>query len=383
VNSTQSLGAVFVFEFDGTDWVETAKINPPLGNQGCTIGTGVALEGSMLAVGASRPNCFDSIGAAYIFERISTTWVLDTVLHPSDSIAANRFGSSIDFEGNTLVIQASQDNQQFGAVYHYNMGSNGWTEIQKILCPDTIAVPYFTDFGSILKLTQDRMFLSAPRLQWPTGENFMGKVYEYQLQGNQFVLGEIFVPSLPQPDDSRHGLGFDIKGDTLLIGSPKEQNCFGIVEAGRVYQYIYSNSQWNFINYLCASDAEIDDTFGSGVSITSGGEAFVGATGDDQFAMANGALYFFDELPVGLAEIQNHSAVQIYPNPSSGKFTLSFPKAEAAELKVFDLQGKQIHREVLKNSTSRELDLRGYGPGIYLLVVDTDRSRSYERLVLR
>ncbi|MCB0479428.1 MAG: T9SS type A sorting domain-containing protein, partial [Crocinitomicaceae bacterium] len=63
---------------------------------------------------------------------------------------------------------------------------------------------------------------------------------------------------------------------------------------------------------------------------------------------------------------------KIFPNPSNGKFTLSFllEKKEKTNIEVVDLQGKQVYKEDLgkiEGRIQKEIDLTQFGSGVYIL----------------
>jgi hypothetical protein len=73
-------------------------------------------------------------------------------------------------------------------------------------------------------------------------------------------------------------------------------------------------------------------------------------------------------------------AVKVFPNPTSGKFTV---EAEGLEsVRVVDVLGQTLRREDGQGSDSLTLDLTGFAPSVYLLEVQTDRGRAMRRIVL-
>jgi hypothetical protein len=60
-----SQGTVYVYEFDGADWIQTHQINAADGESGDNFGSALAVEGDDLLVGASGVSLD---GAVYVFE---------------------------------------------------------------------------------------------------------------------------------------------------------------------------------------------------------------------------------------------------------------------------------------------------------------------------
>jgi trimeric autotransporter adhesin len=69
----------------------------------------------------------------------------------------------------------------------------------------------------------------------------------------------------------------------------------------------------------------------------------------------------------GDASKQAH-AVEVFPNPSQGRFTVRIAPLEQGHWEVFDQQGKQVHfRAVTPDQSEYSLDLSGLASGSYLL----------------
>jgi hypothetical protein len=73
---------------------------------------------------------------------------------------------------------------------------------------------------------------------------------------------------------------------------------------------------------------------------------------------------FVFEAPTGITNISSVSTISVYPNPSSGVFTLMLPKdMREFQTRVFDLSGKLIHQ----SNNQLSIDLSEYNTGMYLL----------------
>lgn len=75
----------------------------------------------------------------------------------------------------------------------------------------------------------------------------------------------------------------------------------------------------------------------------------------------------------------------IYPNPSNGKFTLSFSQLnETDELRILDLQGRQVHVDLDRSQAKKiSFDLTGQPKGVYLLNFIHNGEVRVERIVLQ
>jgi hypothetical protein len=84
---------------------------------------------------------------------------------------------------------------------------------------------------------------------------------------------------------------------------------------------------------------------------------------------------------VGLNEY-SLSAIQVYPNPSKGQFTVNLGNENFAEMTVFDSKGQIV---VQQNATKSviDLDLSAWEKGIYFLQVNTNNERKNIKLIVQ
>ena len=83
----------------------------------------------------------------------------------------------------------------------------------------------------------------------------------------------------------------DIDGDYAIVGSLNEDPG-GTSNAGSAYIYVRSGTSWSQQAKIQASDKEANDTFGRGVTI-SGDYAAVGADNEDTSGSNAGSVYIF------------------------------------------------------------------------------------------
>ena len=80
----------------------------------------------------------------------------------------------------------------------------------------------------------------------------------------------------------------------------------------------------------------------------------------------------FHEIPVGINELTDTKAIDIYPNPGSGLFTISMSDLDEAEaaIKVSDIRGRAVYTETIDNANSISeytLNLTDINQGIYFV----------------
>jgi hypothetical protein len=138
-------GSFYVFELQGSTWVETAKLAPSSPEDweiGCSFGAALDVEGDVVVVGAPfLDEGGSNRGAAFVFERSGGSWVQTQKLVPDDPKNSDNFGTSVAISGDTILIGAdghkhsSPANMQ-GAVYVFTKTGDSWMQTQELIVND-------------------------------------------------------------------------------------------------------------------------------------------------------------------------------------------------------------------------------------------------------
>ena len=100
-------------------------------------------------------------------------------------------------------------------------------------------------------------------------------------------------------------------------------------------------------------------------------------------------MIFRRAFPAGVQEVKGIEDVQLFPNPTSGKFTIHFRSGSAVrevKIKVLSMTGQLVTQEVTGHTGGRfmkEIDLGNYAKGVYLVELDADGIKSTNRVVVR
>ena len=108
----------------------------------------------------------------------------------------------------------------------------------------------------------------------------------------------------------------------------------------------------------------------------------------EPFAAGAGTANLIDNIriqrvnPTGITDKVFQSAINVYPNPSNGVFSVNVPTAKAYTLEVTDLTGRVVKREVIKGSSQAQLDLSGNAQGVYMLKITAEGAIAVQKLII-
>ena len=121
-------GSAYVFRFDGSKWVQEAKLLACDGDAGDELGSATGLFGDLAVVGAKRHAATGSpsqSGQAYVFRRrFGSEWVEEARLRPSDPTVEGHFGYAVDISSDAVAVAAHHHDSnlppQSGSAYVWN-----------------------------------------------------------------------------------------------------------------------------------------------------------------------------------------------------------------------------------------------------------------------
>ncbi len=175
-------GAAYVFHYDGSAWIEEAKLVADDGAPRDLFGSDVAMDESVAVIGASGSISGIGVGAgaAYIFRHNGSSWIQEAKLLPSDTAPAMVFGNTVAIEGDRVVIGAAADDDgatNAGSAYVFQYDSANWSQETKLTASDR---SLGDAFASSVALDDDWVIVGAPNVDRDV-EAGVGAVYLYEL----------------------------------------------------------------------------------------------------------------------------------------------------------------------------------------------------------
>lgn len=364
-------GAVYVFRFDGENWVREAKLYPsdvagpwvPQTMTRASFGHSVSLEEGYLVVGApgvANPNTSGdgASGAAYVFEREGDVWSYAATLvnDDTDSVLHERFGVSVAALGDDVLVGASRegpDANRRGAVYAFRRTDTGWVQQAKLLAP---APEDDEEFGLVIARG--------------AGEAAVGSyeaVYPLERTG-AWQVGPRLTP------DGFRLSGLARHGSHVLAVDASLSGVGGVL-------LLEAESGWASTPLPLAP---LDLAWTYEMASVSGHSAFIGQPAFDE----DGYVLVYDLMQVVSEELPTSEpaslGLTVAPNPASSyvAFRIGTRGASAVRLAIYDVLGREVLRRaegVRPTGLHRiGVDVSGLAPGTY-----TVRARAGAAVVVR
>jgi FG-GAP repeat len=301
----QSAVYIFYRNQGGADnWGQKKKVHcsdPELGDR---FGVSIDVDGDLMAVGAHSPNSTPtSPGKAYLFSRNqggADQWGQIKKLSATGLSNGDAFGVSVALDGDTLAVGAQLHDPSesvLGAVYVFQQnagGSGNWGQVKKITADDSSFEGGL--FGHAVELSGDYLFVGA---RADANDENSGVVYVFKRdlggENNWGKLKKILAPDAAPHDD--FGIAMDYSGGMLVVGAPLADTG-GVNNAGVAYyfgQHEGGTENWGFLRKVVSCDKAASDSFGASVAIAADTIA-IGAYNNDDAGNNSGSAYVIDSL---------------------------------------------------------------------------------------
>jgi hypothetical protein len=214
-----------------------SQVNEITGSGGGGFGSGVAISGSTMVVGAPYTN------SAYVYSGSGTTWTEEATLTPSDGVANDYFGFSVALIGSEIVVGApchsASANSCTGAAYVFTGSGATWTQTAEMNDPGQATYDFF---GLPVTIASGSIVVGA------AGENSSaGSLYVYGLHGKEKAV----IPDPANTANDLFGTSLASSGTQLVVGAPGTTG-----SKGAVYDFNEVNGGWKEKATLTASNGE-------------------------------------------------------------------------------------------------------------------------------
>ena len=328
-----SSGSAYIYQHDGTQWSSMQKLTASDAAFGDKFGTSVAIWGDYAVIGAYWEDTASyNAGAAYLFYYNGTTWVEVAKMLPSGTVnSGDNFGFTVDIDANHIVVGAPMDDEgrvnSGGAVYLFTYDSSSVTLSDKLSPSElsftigrTVAVSGDTivstgygltstndDQGMIIYTDTDsdgtyetNQTITNPNPVYGGHLDFDGNniaVSDLQYGDTVYIYsngpsGWLQSSTITGVAAENFGSSIAINGTKLLVGASGDNSTFA--NTGAVYVYNKTGSGWAQETKLFGTQNNANEGFGCSVSFGSGTSTFVfGACGLEIDRRNNGAVFSF------------------------------------------------------------------------------------------
>jgi len=281
-------GSVYVFELSGGSWGQTAKLTQGNAASSDQFGISVSLDGDRALVGAfNNDDNASNSGSAYVFEFNGGSWGQTAKLNASDGALNDLFGYSVSLSGGQALVGSYQDDDngsESGSAYIFKLNGGSWGQTAKLIATDAAANDRF---GYSVSLFNNRALIGA--YQDDDNGNNSGSAYVFKRNAGVWEQ----TAKLTATDGAAHdqfGYSVSITSDRALIGAHFDDDNGN--NSGSAYIFKRNGSSWAQTAKIVSGDGEKDDQFGYSVSLSSN-RALVGAHQDDDNGNSSGSAYVF------------------------------------------------------------------------------------------
>ncbi len=235
-------GAAYVFTKQGNNWQQTAKLQVSAGKAFDDFGNAVAIDDD-IAVIAAKGNEVDgksARGSAYVYKRQGGQWGLANTLIAKDGKSGDKFGSAVAIDGETIVVGAESyaygNQTSQGAAYVFKAQddwlSTKWEQVAKLIAKDGEGGDHF---GSSVDINGDRVVVGAYLDNIDADGYFQGSTYIFEESlGAWEQIAKLTAKDGTKGDN--FGNSVAISNEAIIIGA-HSADVNGKVDQGIVYTF--------------------------------------------------------------------------------------------------------------------------------------------------
>jgi hypothetical protein len=136
-------------------------------------------------------------------------------------------------------------------------------------------------------------------------------------------------------------------------------------------------------SYIWLPGTGLSSTSGATVTAFPASSIVYTVTGSNGVCEASQMVPVSVDLCVGLEDLAANSSIAVYPNPSTGLFTISIPgNAGKLDVEVMNTLGQTVVKESSKNPEALVVDMNDYGRGVYYLKIQLNQGSKLVKVVL-
>ncbi|MGD9128483.1 MAG: Ig-like domain-containing protein, partial [Planctomycetia bacterium] len=213
-------GSAYVFEQTDSGWSQVAMLIPDDVEAYNYFGYDVSISGTTALVGSYGGNANHMDGVAYVYERTDTTWEQTATLIADDAETADLsfFGYSVSISGSVSVVGAlganGDESVSAGAAYVFEKVGTTWQQIDKLTADDGETGD---DFGHSVSVSDDMIVAGSHRDDGNVNDS--GSAYLFRKVDDAWVQVKKFADETGENDWYLFGRCVAISGTTVIAGT--------------------------------------------------------------------------------------------------------------------------------------------------------------------
>ena len=290
-------GAAYLFKrVSDTNITQIAEITASNGVAGDNFGSSVDIDGDYLLIGAvGRDITTNDDGSAYLFKRASDTNVSElAMLTANDAATSDSFGNTVSINGDYLLVGAVNDDltaNDEGSAYLFKRNSDSnISQIAKVIASDA---QDSDRFGHTVSIDYPYFVIGTNNISGSDSNGESAYIFKINSDSNISQIQRLQGSSSTTGD--HFGSSVAINKNYIVVGSYYDTEDL----QGSEYAYIYkkaTDDSISEIKKLQSNKLKTGDSFGYAVAIDTNLIA-VGAVGEGSLSN-EGATYIFDMEPL-------------------------------------------------------------------------------------
>ena len=259
LDSVNNCGAVYIYRKNSSaNWEQKIKVSPSKRYNNGKFGYSIDFYGDKLIVGAPYAFAYEE-GQAYIFDLDSNSFFNERKLEAIDRYSDDRFGTSVAITNGYAIVGAPHWDKgslnNVGAVYVYKESTN-YSHSQRLDGDFEYASVFF---GHSMDVESGRLIVGAygdsrNPYQRPGLAN-EGSIFVYQLEGSTWGNPIKVIPDEEAPG-AHQGRAFSLHNGTITSGALYKDSISGFISVGAFYYFEYCDTTYtNDTAYSCAGDS--------------------------------------------------------------------------------------------------------------------------------
>ena len=285
----ESRRCAYVFKRDAGAWLQVAKFTSEAQGIFSSFGQTLAMNGTTAVVGAPLDVNFAASDDVYAYD-VSDEPILAARIHLPDEggAAGDQLGSAIAVQGDLMAVGAPEDQTRTGegSVSIFARVAGQWTAKAKLV-PTDYDSQFDSWFGWSLSLDGNALLVGSPDVSWLTA----GEAYVFDRNGEAWAQSARLTAKDGKVND-RFGWQVAMLGDTAVVTAP-QADIGSRTDAGAAYVFRKVDGIWKQEAKLASNDPGLDEHFGNSVTLLPN-MVVIGASQEKQGSLYNaGAIHVF------------------------------------------------------------------------------------------